>query len=147
MYIGGSFFGTADYTPTAYVNLLPCTSTEWFSDTYVSCGVPRGYGPGRGVAVGVGNEVGEAVVAFEYYDQYILDRGGLPNAQHEFLLTWLRADALQATDGERVDVWVDNSARSNNATIMNGSTFHLRTINDLPTVRLPSRFAAFMVPC
>jgi len=132
--ISGKFFGTADYSPVAYVDYEQCVSTVWNSDSSLSCGVPRGYGPGRGVAVGVAQEVGKASIVFEYQGQHVLDASGRPLPDHEFLMVWLAADALEATTGSRIDEWRDSSAMSADAVGRNSPTFLERRINDLPAV-------------
>ena len=133
--ISGKFFGTADYSPVAYVDYEQCVSTVWSSDSSLSCGVPRGYGPGRGVAVGVAQEVGKASVIFEYQGQHVLDASGLPMPNHEFIMVWLAADVLKVTTGSQIHQWKDSSTMSANAVARNSPTFLERRINDLPSVR------------
>ena len=87
------------------------------------------------MAVGVGQEVGKASLIFEYKGQHVLDASGRPLPDHEFLMVWLAADALEATTGSRIDEWRDSSATSADAVGRNSPTFLERRINDLPAVR------------
>ena len=141
--ISGRFFGSADYSPVAYVDYEQCVSSVWSSDSSLSCGVPRGYGPGRGVAVGVAQEVGQAAIIFEYQGQHILDRTGLPWPSHEFLRTWLAADTLKLEPGSQLLQWKDSSAAGADATASNSPTYLERRVNDLPAVRVCCHFYSF----
>ena len=42
--INGHGFGTADYTPVAFVGVTACTETRWITDRYLTCLVPPGSG-------------------------------------------------------------------------------------------------------
>lgn len=132
--ISGRHFGSADYTPVAYVDYEECIYTQWSSDSSLECGVPPGYGPGRGVAVGVAQEVGKAAIIYEYQDQHVLDAGGLPLSDHEFLKSWLTADSLDMSTGSQIAVWKDRSSAGADALVHNSPTYQQRRINDLPAV-------------
>lgn len=132
--ISGKHFGSADYTPVAYVDYEECLYTQWSSDSSLACGVPPGYGPGRGVAVGVAQEVGKAAIIYEYQDQHVLDAGGLPLPDHEFLKSWLSADSLDASQDSTIAVWKDRSSAGSDAQAYNSPTYHQRRVNDLPAV-------------
>ena len=134
--ISGKYFGCADYTPIAYVDYEPCMSTLWKSDSLLSCRVPRGYGPGRGVAVGVAQEFGKAAIIFEYKGQHVLDAAGLPLSEHDSLKTWLDASMLALAPGSQVTQWRDRSLTGADAVVTNAATYLQRRINDLPVVFL-----------
>jgi hypothetical protein len=85
--------------------------------------------------VGVAQEVGQASVIFEYQGQHVLDASGLPMPNHEFIMVWLVADAMNLTTGSQIDEWKDSSTMSANAVGRNSPTFLERRINDLPAVR------------
>eukprot|EP00961_Rhodomonas_salina_P229800 3105664-Rhodomonas_salina.1 len=135
----GNFFGMADYTPVGYVDYDACHSTTWTSDTSLVCVFPEGYGIGRGVAVEVGDEYGppyydDFIFAFKSFD--ILTVYGLPNSEHQFLALWLKADALELSEGEDVTSWNDSSSEGTPVEILGTPTFCPRALNDLPSVQL-----------
>ena len=141
--ISGRNFGSADYSPIAFVDYEPCVRTIWTSDSSLSCVVPRGYGPGRGVAVGVSQEVGKAAIIFEYIGQHVLDASGIPLYDHEFLKTWLDSGTLDLDEGSEVHLWKDMSVADNPALGINGPVFVQAQINGLPAV--PEPFSALAV--
>eukprot|EP00960_Hanusia_phi_P007383 210360-Hanusia_phi.AAC.2 len=139
--ITGQSFGVSDYTPTVFVDFNPCLSSIWTSDSAISCTVPKGYGPGQGVAVAVGDEFGTPSIVFEYQYQNILNQGDVPFANHAFLALWLRADSLlslvDAYPLDRGDFnWSDARNIGLSALVVNGPEILKRQINDLPVVRL-----------
>ena len=139
--ITGQSFGVSDYTPKVFVDFNPCLISIWTSDSAISCTVPRGYGPGQGVAVAVGDEFGTPSIVFEYLDQTILDRGDVPLASHAFLALWLRADSLITTSDANLNYqgdfnWSDFRSTGLPAVVVNGPEILKRQINDLPIVSI-----------
>jgi hypothetical protein len=139
--MNGMNFGASDYTPVAYVDYHPCSSTTWASDSSLTCALPEGYGSGKGVAVQVGNDFGSPFYddfTFAFDDQNILMSYGIPNPKHESILVWLKAKIINVDNTGYVLSWPDNSQHGVSIVTTNFPAWHDRILNDHPVVRFNS---------